>query len=163
MPDLTITPPHADPARHRHAPAARATQDEVRAAAERAAGHADGLAILREAPLECAAVLLGLDPLRLERVRAALADPDTLADALRAHAHARDRAASTRRSAPAGDAPVSPPGDAAALLEAAGRRAGGLEILLEAPAECAAILFSVHPALVLRARVLAGRGAAPFA
>jgi hypothetical protein len=125
--------------------------EEVRAAAERAALHPEGLAILRDAPLECAAVLLGLDPRRLERVRAALAEPELLAEALRAHALAADR----RRAAPA--SPPPPPADPAALLAAARGRENGLAVLLEASAECAAVVFGVHPGLVLRARALAAR------
>ena len=160
MPDLTQTPPLADAPPRRGPSPPPAEADERRAVVERAAALADGLAILLDAPLECAAVLLGVDPRRLERIRAALAEPTALSEAVRAHA----RAAGSRRAPPATPAARPPPGDPSALLEAARGRDGGVGLLLEASAEAAAVVFGVHPALVDRARELAARGpAAPGA
>jgi len=156
MPEATQTTPLADAPPRRGAPPAPAEPDELRAAVERAGALPDGLAILLDAPLECAAVLLGVDPRRLERIRAALAEPTALSEAVRAHA----RAAGSRRVPPAASADRPPPGDPSALLEAARVREGGVRLLLEASAEAAAVVFGVHPALVDRARELAARGPA---
>jgi hypothetical protein len=157
MPEVVHTPPHADPLPTRRTPSAPASAHEVRAVVERAAALPDGLALLRDAPLECAAVLLGVDPRRLDRVRAALADPSAFSEAVRAHARA---AGSRRPPADAATGPM-PPRDPSALLEAARGREGGVALLLEASAEAAAVVFGVHPALVHRARELAAPGGPP--
>jgi hypothetical protein len=153
MPDVA-KPPYADPPPTRRAPSAPASADEVRAVVERAVALPDGLALLRDAPLECAAVLLGVDPRRLDRVRAALADPAAFSEAVRAHA----RAAGSRRAPAEPASGPTPPRDPSALLDAARGREGGVAVLLEASAEVAAVVFGVHPALVHRARELAARG-----
>jgi len=159
MPDR-VPPTDAEPRAHRraatHAHAhARAAEAEALALVERAAAVPDGLALLQRAPLECVAVLLGVVPRIVERVRAALEDP-----ALREEAALRfARAAGRRAAAPAAAAAPAPaPRDPEALLREAGARAGGLDLLLDAAPEAAAIVFGVHPDLVDRARQAAGRG-----
>jgi hypothetical protein len=155
MPDR-LPPIDAEPrARHRAAPHARASRAEALALVDRAAAIPEGLALLERAPLECVAVLLGVEPRTIERVRAALADP-----ALREEAALRFARAQGRRPARAPMGPAAaPPCDPEALLRLAHARPGGLALLLEAAPEAAAIVFGVHPALVERAREAAARGA----
>jgi hypothetical protein len=155
MPDRLPTDPRdAEPRPRRRAARASASQAEALALVERAAAIPEGLALLERAPLECAAVLLGVDPRAVERARAALEDP-----ALHEEASLRFERAADRRAAATPRAPAPPPAprDPEALLAAARARGGGLAILLEAAPECAAIVFGVHPDLVHRARALAAR------
>lgn len=140
--------------RRRAAGAARAQAAEVLALVERAAQVSDGLALLERAPLECVAVLLGVEPRRVERVRAALEDPAVRAEAASAFARFT---ASRRAAAVPPPAPVRAPRDPDALLGAAAARDGGVELLLSAAPEAAAIAFGVHPDLVHRAREAAAR------
>jgi hypothetical protein len=147
----------AEPRRHRAAPAIASPAD-VLALVERAAHLREGLALLERAPLECIAVLLGVEPRAVERVRAALEDPALHGEAVRHF----NRCAATRPPEPGAPEIRPPPRDPAALLAAARERAGGLALLLGAAPECAAIAFAVHPDLVHRARELAARaGLAP--
>jgi hypothetical protein len=136
------------PRPHRGAHGGRASDAEIAHVVHRARSVADGLALLEGAPLESAAVLLGVPPPAIERVRIALAD-----------AAARDAAERRAPGLPA--APAEParavPRDADALLAAAEGRPGGLALLLGASPECAAIGFGVHPGLVHAARDLALR------
>jgi hypothetical protein len=98
------------------------------------------------------AVLLGIEPLTVERVRAALEDPATRDEAASAFA----RASAVRRAAsPPAAPPRAAPRDPAALLLAARGREDGLALLLSAAPETAALAFGVHPELVHRARELA--------
>ncbi len=146
-----ITSPTSHPRRAPHG--GRASDAEINDVVARAALVADGLALLEGAPLECAAVLLGVAPPAIERVRAALED-----DLARAAARVLfARAAGRPRPAPAAEARPAAPRDAAQLLAAANRRPGGQALLLAASAECAAIAFGVHPELVHAARELARR------
>lgn len=138
---------------------ARPTAAQVIALVERAARIPDGLALLEASPLECAAVLLGVDPRTLERVRAALADPQLHEEVRLAFAHLVALRPPPRPEAP--PAPVAAPRDPEALLAAAARRPGGDSLLLSAAAESAAVLFGVHPDLVLQARELAARRGLP--
>jgi hypothetical protein len=148
-------PTSANPAEHRsrrrHVPH-RASDAEVLALVERAARVPDGLALLEGAPLECVAVLLGVEPRTVERVRAALEDPALRAEAGRHHL----RLAAGRRpgadGAAAAPAPARAPRDPQSLLLAALARDGGVALLLSAAPEAAAVAFGVHPDLVHRAR-----------
>ncbi|HET8542689.1 MAG TPA: hypothetical protein VFL83_22635 [Anaeromyxobacter sp.] len=162
MPDRLpqIDPAESEPrSRRRGAARPRASRDEAFAVVERAARMADGLAVLERAPLECAAVLLGVDPGAVECVRVALDDR-----ALREEAILRFVSAAAGRRAPAKvAAPAPAPRDPEALLAAARQRDGGVAILLDASPECAAIVFGVHPDLVHRARAVAARGGAASA
>lgn len=158
MPDR-LPPIDAEPRpRRRPAPHARASDAEALALVERAAAIPEGLALLERAPLECIAVLLGVEPHTIERVRAALEDP-----ALREEAALRFARARGRRPARAAAALAAPPSDPQALLRIARARPGGLALLLDAAPEAAAIVFGVHPDLVDRAReaARAGPGGAP--
>jgi hypothetical protein len=133
---------------------ARATEAELRAMLDRAAGAADGQALLRSAPLECAAILLGVEARLLERVRVTLDRPepgDELAAVLGA-------GPSRRRPAADPPSPRTLVRDPHQLIDAARRQADGLDVLLSAAPEAAAIAFGVHPDLVHGAReVVAGR------
>jgi hypothetical protein len=124
-----------------------------RAAVERAARVADGLAILEGAPLECAAVLLGLPPPAIERVRAALEVPLARSEARALFARAAARGPGSATAA----APAPPTLDAERLLSVARERPDGLDLLCAASPECAAVAFGVHPDLVDAARELARR------
>lgn len=154
---IPSTEPFAEPRRRRAAPA-NASRADVLALVERAAHLRDGLVLLERAPLECVAVLLGVEPRAVERVRAALEDPALHGEAARHFA----RCAATRRAEPGAPEVRPPPRDPAALLAAAREREGGLALLLGAAPECAAVAFGVHPDLVHRAREAAARaGLAP--
>ena len=123
---------------------------------QRAAALPNGMAVIERAPLECASILLGARPVQIEQARAALAAP--LARAAAAAALAR--AVPDGRGA-AGAEPRPLPRTAEALVRAAERTPAALRILASASPECAAVIFSVKPALVLEARaLLAARGAA---
>jgi hypothetical protein len=160
MPDRVPPTEPRHPAARPRRRAPRASAAEALALVERAAAIPDGLALLEHAPLECAAVLLGVDPGAVERVRAALEEPALRGEA----ALAFERAAGRRRpAAGAGGSPPPAPSDPAALVTAARRREGGLAVLLDAAPECAAIVFGVHPDLVHRARALLARGDPPAA
>ena len=143
-------------ARRRSGPPTRASLAEVVALVERAARVRDGFVLLERAPLECVAVLLGVEPRAIERAREALEDPAVREEAVRAF----QGAALRRATAAAVAAPPPPPRDPEALLLAARQRAGGLALLLSASPEAAAIAFGVHPELVHGARQLAARGGA---
>lgn len=156
MPDRLPTTDADRHARRRAGPPARASEAEVFALVHRAAAVADGLALLRQAPLECAAVLLGVEPRAVERVRAALEDA-ALAEAAALRFERATAGPCAGERVVAAHAPA--PRDPEALLAAARRRAGGLALLLDTAPECAAIVFGVHPDLVLRARDLAARAA----
>jgi hypothetical protein len=111
--------------------------------------------VIERAPLECASILLGARPAQIERARAALEAP---------LARAAARAALARVVAEGAPTPAPPrhaPHDADALVREAESTPLGLRTLATASPECAAITFSVHPALVLEARaLLAARGVA---
>lgn len=128
---------------------------EVRDVIERATRVRDGLALLRGAPLETAAILLGVAPPAIERARASLQDPGVLAGAaaLLASAEAGWRVAATPPPRPPA------PRDPEQLIDAARKRADGLSLLFSAAPEAAAIAFGVHPDLVHGAREAAARRA----
>ena len=154
MPDLPTTQLAQDHrARRRAGPPARASLPDVLALVERAARVSDGLALLERAPLECIAVLLGVDPGTIERARAALEDPAIHDEAVRAFQGAAGR----RAAADAVAAPARPPRDPEALILAARGRPDGLALLFSASPEAAAIAFGVHPDLVHGARQVAAR------
>src|SRR5512143_1601434 len=114
MPDrLPTDPTDVEPRARRRAARESASEAEVLALVERAARIPEGLALLERAPLECAAVLLGVVPRAVERVRVALEDP-----ALREEASLRFVRAADRRAAanPGGSARTPAPRDPAALV-----------------------------------------------
>jgi hypothetical protein len=153
-------PTTSTPAAHRRRRPAppRASDAEVLALVERAARIPDGLTLLEGAPLECVAVLLGVEPRTVERVRAALEEPALRAEAGR---HFVRNAASLRAPAAApAEAPRSPRDPQALLLAALGRD-GGIGLLLSAAPEAAAVAFGVHPELVHRVREAAAESPRP--
>jgi hypothetical protein len=109
----------------------------------------DGLAVLLGAPLECAAILLGMAPAAIERTRHALRDPGVLAGAAALQAGPVQGRPAARPPRP------QAPRDPQQLLQAARQRADGLALLLSAAPEAAAIAFGVHPDLVHGARAAA--------
>jgi hypothetical protein len=147
----------SQPGHRPDAPPDRATSAELHAIVERAAHLEGGLALLESAALECAAVLLGVAPRQVERIRLALRDP---------HARAEVAALLTALAAVPAAPPVRPPRPAAPrdpeqLAQAARQRADGLSLLFSACPEAAAIAFGVHPDLVPGARKIADRRAGP--
>ncbi len=151
----SIEPPSP---RRRAAHPSHATEEDVRALVERAARVPDGLALLQNAPLECVAVLLGVAPRLVERVRAALEDPAVRDEAARQFTRVSGRRAAARDAAAETRPP--PPRDPEQLVLAARQRADGLTLLFSAAPEAAAIAFGVHPDLVHGARAAAARGVA---
>ncbi len=137
------------------APPARADDPEMSDVIERALRVPDGLALLRAAPLETAAILFGVAPPAIERARASLRDPGVLAHAAALLASAEASWRSAARPPPRPPAPRDPE----QLIDAARSRAGGLSLLLSAAPEAAAIAFGVHPDLVHGARAVAARRA----
>jgi len=109
----------------------------------------DGLAVLLGAPLECAAILLGMAPAAIERTRLALRDPGVLAGAAALQAGQAPGRPAARPPRP------QAPRDPQQLLQAARQRTDGLALLLSAAPEAAAIAFGVHPDLVHGARAAA--------
>lgn len=112
---------------------------------ERAAAHPDGPEPLLSGNLECAACLYQVRPERVEQVR----------DLMR-HPALRRLAAQIlgRPRAPAAQHELLPPriSDVPSLVLAAMRRPHGMELLMEAPVELAAIQLRAHPFLVDAAR-----------
>ena len=152
----SIEPPSP---RRRAAHPSHATEEDVRALVERAARVPDGLALLQNAPLECVAVLLGVAPRLVERVRAALEDPAVRDEAARHFTRVSGRRAAARDAA-AAESPPPPPRDPEQLVLAARQRPDGLTLLFSAAPEAAAIAFGVHPDLVHGARAAVARGVA---
>lgn len=122
---------------------------------ERAVRVPDGLALLRGAPLETAAILLGVTPPAIERARASLQVPGVLAHAAALLSSAEASWRSAAQPPPRPPAPRDPE----QLIDAARSRADGLSLLLSAAPETAAIAFGVHPDLVHGARAVAVRRA----
>jgi hypothetical protein len=125
---------------------------------DRAARVQDGLSLLRSAPLEAAAILLGVPPPAIERARDSLRDPGVLEQAA-----AHMASATAHLAGAAATPPPRPPAprDPEQLIDAARKRADGLSLLLSAAPEAAAICFGVHPDLIHGARELAARRANP--
>jgi hypothetical protein len=138
-------------------PTSAALDEATRDLVLRAAAHPDGLALVLHGQLECVATLLRVHPRAVERARRALEDPAVRAAAEAALAGARDRIAAL-------EVPVAPPAaaprrSAEAVVREAERREGGVELLASGSPECAAVVFSVTPAVVLAARELLARRA----
>jgi hypothetical protein len=148
--------PSSEPRPHLRPRPSRPVDPELRDLAERALRVPDGLALLMGAPLECAAILLGVAPPVIERSRVTLEAPGLLEEIVASLAHG----AAGRRAAPT--APPRPPAprDPEQLIAAARQRSDGLRLLLSGAPEAAAIAFGVHPDLVQGARDVAARRAA---
>jgi hypothetical protein len=144
------------------APAELELPPAIRDLVDRCAAFHRGLAFVHRAPPECVAAALGVTVPLVECTRAALElGPERVA-LIRAHAAAVER---RRRLPPAPVPTCTPPrrGAEDVVREAEGH-ALGVQFLLCAPFETAAIAFGVHPDVVLEAReLLARRGVAPEA
>lgn len=137
---------------------------EVLDLVERSTALEHGLAFVRRAPVESVAITLGVHPRVVEHACDCLDRVEERAMMIRFFARARAR----RRTLPPKavvHAPVATPRTAEQLIDEATRSAKGrghslgVQFLLCAPLETAAILFRAHPDLVLRAReLLAARG-----
>ncbi len=122
----------------------RPAQDIAELVAQ-AAGHPEGLDPLLDSHLETAACLYQLHPVKVEAVRAwAAGAPEPLAAAKARAQPSPVTQHSWRR--PAARTPVE-------LLAEAQRRPDGLDVLLRAPVEAAAIQFQAHPFAVEQARL----------
>jgi len=119
----------------------------------RVAAHPRGLAWLHRGNLEAVSVSLGLHPYIVDRARALLDTADGRAWLIAEAGRIRRQ---LEREAPQRclcAAPVpKPPHTAAELVRAAGAHPLGVSFLLDGYPEAVAIIFHVHPELVLRAR-----------
>ncbi len=137
---------------------------EVLDLVERSSALEHGLAFVRRAPVESVAITLGVHPRVVEHACDCLDRVEERAMMIRYFARARAR----RRTLPppvARVAPVATPRTAEQLIAEATRSPSGrghslgVQFLLCAPLETAAILFRAHPDLVAEAReLLAARG-----
>lgn len=112
-----------------------------------------GLALLHAAPLETAAVLLSVPPDLVLKARESLDDQAARAAVLEEwhRVHAAAPAPAFQHAAPL---PAHPAPDAAAVAAEAERHPLGARFVLDAPEEAVAILFRVHPSVVIAAREL---------
>jgi len=126
------------------------------------ARHHRGLALLHLADLECTAVTLGVDALTVVEARDALETPEGRAQLIAAVRQARLELASNPGvpAAPGSEVHQRPPRTARELVRAAAEHVYGLGFLSEGNLESVAVIFHVHPNLVLRARALLERHAA---
>jgi hypothetical protein len=127
---------------------------------ERAAALPRGLALLHRAPLECVAVRLATHPQWIARARAALEDGAKRAAVLGCFTWAAHQGGRAPAKAQAGAPRPRSPEE---LVSAADERPGGVAVLASASIEYAAIIFGVHPDLVLAARELVARRGVPVA
>jgi len=128
---------------------------EIEQVLDHAASIPRGLAFLHRAPIEAVAIALAVDARLVVQVRRLLDDPATHAPVVVAFkaAVARWR----REPHPEGfRAPVPPPPAPGPeeLLRAAEEHPLGREFFADAPLETVAVVFGVHPFLVLEARGL---------
>ncbi|MBI2389072.1 MAG: hypothetical protein HYV09_05590 [Deltaproteobacteria bacterium] len=138
---------------------------EVLELLERATAIPRGLAFVHQAPVDCVAVTLGMHPRVVEQACDCLDHAEQRKMLIRHFVQAAER----RRSMPAPpsaeravESRVDAPTDPEQLIESASRHSLGVRFLVCAPLETAAIMFRVHPLLVLRAReLLASRGVVP--
>ena len=162
-----VSPPVPVPAFAFQPPAARAAPapepspgHEIRDLLDRCAGFRRGLAFLHRAPPECVASALGVPVSLVERARARLERGPERVALLQEYARARDRRpapVAPRAFAPANRGPED-------VVREAEAHPLGVQFLLCAPFETAAIAFGVHPDVVLEAReLLARRGVLPEA
>jgi hypothetical protein len=148
------------PARDRALEPERQLAPEIVELVDRSAALRQGLALLHRAPLEWVAAALGMHPLIVERARACLDRRPDREFVIRAYVRALER---RRLEAPPTPGSAVPPRcGPEELVRAAERHALGVQFLLCAPLEVAAVSFTVHPDVVLRAReLLARRGILP--
>jgi hypothetical protein len=124
---------------------------------ERSAAVPHGLAFVHLAPHECVAAALGVHPDTVERTCDCL-DHEPRGAVIRAYSRALERQRTQPPAAPASFVARAPQGPDEVIARAE-KHALGLQFLLCAPLETAAIMFSVHPEVVHEAREqLARRG-----
>jgi len=134
---------------------------EVREVIERSARLHHGLAFVHLGPLECVALMLGVHPRLVEQARACLDRPDERTLLIRTYVSAAERAGREPRASASPGAMPAPKGPEELILHAE-RHALGIEFLIRAPLETAAVIFAAHPDAVSAAReILARRGIAP--
>lgn len=134
-------------------------EPELRALVERSAALPRGLAFVRRGPVECVAAALGAHPRLVERLRRSLEEPEQRALAIAAFSRARGAPRTSLEREPG----LSPVCDPARLAAEAERHPLGIQFLLCAPLENAAIAFGAHPEVVAGARrILAARGVEPM-
>lgn len=124
---------------------------EVLELLERSTAIPRGLAFVRRAPLDSVAVTLGVHPRVVEHACDCLDHAEARKMMIRFFANALER---RRSRMPPSPLKQEEAGDPEQLLAAAEAHPLGLEFLAEAPFETAAVIFGVHPFLVLRAREL---------
>lgn len=134
---------------------------------ERVVEHPVGFQILYRGHLESVAAFFGVHPSVLEAARAMLETPERRALFTEALVRARRNRSATPRVEPAQDGrvpPAAPPRTAEDLIRDAVADAAGRDFLFHAPPETVAVLFEVHPFVVLEAReALVARGYVPGA
>jgi hypothetical protein len=123
----------------------------------RLARHRRGLAFLHLVDLEPAAVTLGVDARVVAQAREALATPQGRAELIAAVGRARQEAPLSGAAAATPPSAPRPPRSGRELIRAAAEHAYGLEFLRDGYLESVAVVFQVHPKLVLRARALLER------
>ena len=126
---------------------------------ERSTAIPDGLAFVHDGPIDSVAVTLGVHPGLIVQACDCLDHAEQRAMLVRHFERALER----RRTSFLPTSGLAPsPTTASELIEAAERQQGGVAFLVNAPFETAAILFAVHPFLVLEAREqLTARGFLP--
>jgi len=125
---------------------------------ERSTAIPRGLAFVHRAPLDSVAITLGVHPSVVEHACDCLDHAEQRAMLIRHFVLALER----RRSRVPPAIVREPVEDPEQLIADAEHHALGVQFLLCAPFETAAITFRIHPAVVLRAReILAARGVLP--
>lgn len=126
---------------------------------ERSTAIPDGLAFVHDGPIDSVAVTLGVHPGLIVQACDCLDRAEQRAMLVRHFERALERRRASFHPSPG---TASPPSTAADLIEAAEHDPYGDSFLLNAPFETVAILFGVHPFLVLEAReLLSARGLTP--
>jgi hypothetical protein len=121
--------------------------------AERVAAYPHGLGFLHLAPLETAAITLGVDAYVADQARSMLMTPQGRATLIREVRRAKARASGSTCTSDA----VEPPGPATAatveeLVQRALEHPLGIRFLLDGPMETVAVTLRAHVFLVLEAR-----------
>jgi hypothetical protein len=156
VPEALVGSAALGPSRHPEHPLG----PEIRDLLDRCTRLRRGLAFANRAPPELAAAALGVPPRVLDQARASLARPDERRLLVREYARALER---RRREPPRSAARPEPPRRGPEdVIRDAERHPLGVQFLLCAPFETAAVTFGVHPDVVLAARqLLARRGVRP--
>lgn len=130
---------------------------EIQLVLDRLAERPDALELFHEGPLESAAIMLGVPPVLIARARGYLDSPERRTaltwGLLEARKLVREREQRARREGESGERSAPEPiTDPARLLEQLERYPAGRDFVLRGPPEALAVLFGVHPDVVLAAR-----------